>query len=243
MDFKKEPSKPLEVRDNQRMEQNLARRLAVRVVAIALTAFVIYWALPDSGTAELKKMRTAMESARSWRIDTTLSEPTKKVQSTVEVYCPSRVHEVTNASREEGGKQFEESSESYWIEGTLYAKKDSQWVISQEQRSRTASCAYGPRSTDPLLDRLDSVISMGKVRKGNKRSIHGDLCRDWIASVRAPAGWREDFQVCVGDDGLPREVFTPDRQMVETYSEWNVPIRIEAPVAIGVQPVANLNSK
>jgi hypothetical protein len=144
------------------------------------------------------------------------------------------VHEVTNASREEGGNVFEESSESYWIEGTLYSKKDSQWIISQEQRSRTVSCAYGPRSTDALLDRLDSVISMGKVRKGDKRTVNGDLCRDWIASVHAPAGWREEFRVCVGGDGLPREVYTPDRQMVETYSEWNVPIRIEAPISIGV---------
>jgi hypothetical protein len=243
MHFKKEPSKRLEVRDTYRMERDLTRGLAVRVVVIALGATVIYWALPDSGTAELKKMRTMMESARSWRIDTMVSEPTKKLQSTVEVYCPSRVHEVTNGSREEGGKQFEESSESYWIEGTLYAKKGSQWALSQEERSRTASCVYGPRSTDALLDRLDWVISMGKVRKGHKRTVNGELCRDWIASVRAPTGWREDFRVCVGDDGLPREVFTPDRQMVETYSEWNVPIRIEAPVAIGVQPVDNLNSK
>ena len=239
MQFKKRQSRPPEVRDNYRMERNLARSLAARAVTMVLGALVIYWALPDSGTSELKKMRSAMESARSWRIDTIVSEPTKKLQSTVEVYCPSRVHEVTNASREEGGSQFEESSESYWIEGTLYAKKDLQWVTSQEQRSRTASCVYGPRSTDVLLDRLDSVISMGKIRKGDKRSVNGDLCRDWIASVRAPTGWREDFRVCVGDDGLPREVFTPDRQMVETYSEWNVPIRIEAPIAIGMQPAGN----
>jgi hypothetical protein len=165
-----------------------------------------------------------------------VSEPTKKVESTVEVYCPSRIHEVSNASREEGGRHFEESSESYWIEGTSYAKKESQWITSQENRSRTASCSYGPRSNDVLLDRLDSVITMGKVRKGNKRILNGDSCRDWIASVRAPAGWREEFGVCIGDDGLPREVFTADRQMVETYSEWNAPIRIEAPVSIGAQP-------
>ncbi len=218
------------------MERNLTNSLIARVAAFALGAFVIYWALPDSGTAELKKMRTAMQNARSWRIDTVVSEPTKKVESTVEVYCPSRFHEVSNASGQEGGRQFEESSESYWIEGTSYAKKGSQWVISQEERSRTASCVYGPRSTDALLDRLDSVITVGKVRKGDKRTFHGDSCRDWIASVRAPAGWREEFGVCIGDDGLPREVFTTDRQMVESYSEWNVPIRIEAPISIGGQP-------
>jgi hypothetical protein len=218
------------------VERGLTNSLIARLVAFAMGAFAIYWALPDSGAAELKKMRAAMQNARSWRIDTVVSEPTKRVESTVEVYCPSRIHGVSNFSVEQGGRRIEESYESYWIEGTNYAKKGSQWVISQESRSQSASCVYGPRSTDALLDRLDSVIAMGKVRKGDKRVLQGDLCRDWIVSVRAPDGWREEFGVCIGGDGLPREVFTIDRQMVETYSQWNVPIRIEAPIGIGEQP-------
>ena len=221
------------------MERSALNGLAARGVVLVLAALALYWIWPDSGIAALKKMNAAMQNARSWRIDTDVNEPTKKVQSTVEVYCPGRIHEVTNASHEEGGSHFEESSESYWIEGTSYARKDSQWVISQEERSRTASCTYGPRATDALLDRLDPIITMGKVRKGDKRIINGDPCRDWIASVRAPAGWREEFGVCIGDDGLPREAFSPDRQMVETFSDWNVPIRIEAPIAIGQQPANN----
>jgi len=218
------------------MDRKQTNSLAARAVIFGLAVLFIYWALPDSGIAALKKMSAAMQNARSWRIDTVVNEPTKKVQSTVEVYCPSRIHEITTASHEEGGSEFDDSSESFWIEGTSYAKKGSQWVISQQTRSRSASCAYGPRSTDALLDRLDAVITLGKVHKGDKRIVNGDTCRDWMASVRAPAGWREEFGVCIADDGLPREVFSPDRQMVETFSNWNVPIRIEAPIAIGVQP-------
>jgi hypothetical protein len=209
--------------------------LAARVVIFGFVALLIYWALPDSGLSELKKMSAAMQNARSWRIETIVNEPTKKSQSAVEVYCPSRFHEVSSSSREEGGSVFENSSESYWIEGTSYAKKGSQWTISQETRSHSASCAYGPRGTDALLNQLDPIIALGKVHKGDKRIVNGERCRDWIASVRAPDGWRDQFGVCIGDDDLPREVFTPDRQMVETYSDWNIPIRIEAPVTIGVQ--------
>jgi len=220
------------------MERSTTNALVARGVVLALVAGLLYWAWPDSGIAALKKMNSAMQNARSWRVETAVNEPTKKAQSTVEVYCPSRFHEVSTASHEEGGSHLEESSESYWIEGTSFAKKGSQWVISQEERSRSASCTYGPRSTDALLDRLDSVITMGKVRKGDKRVINGDPCRDWMASVRAPAGWREEFGVCIAEDGLPREVFSPDRQMVETFSQWNVPIRIEAPVVLGA-PQAN----
>jgi hypothetical protein len=53
--------------------------------------------------------------------------------------------------------------------------------------------------------------------------------------VPAPAGWREEFVVCIGDDELPREVFTPDRRLVETYSDWNAAIRIEPPPAEDVR--------
>lgn len=220
------------------MDRKLSNTLAARVVIFGLAAALIYWVLPDQGLTALKKMSAAMQNARSWRIETVVNEPTKKLHSTVEVYCPSRVHELTSAVHEEGGSQFEQSSESYWIEGTSYAKKDSKWVISQEERSRTASCSYGPRGTDALLQRLDPIVISGKTRKGEKRIVNGVPCRDWIASVRAPDGWRDEFGVCLGEDNLPQEVFSPDRQMVETYSQWNTPIRIEAPIVLGA-PQAN----
>lgn len=214
--------------------------LVARGVLLALVAVLLYWAWPDSGVAALKKMRAAMQNARSWRINTIVNEPTKKLESTIEVYCPSRFHEVTQGVLEEGGSRLEQSSESYWIEGTSYAKKDSKWVVSQEQRSRAASCSFGPRATDTLLDRLDYVVTSGKVRKGKKRIVDGAPCRDWIASMPAPAGWREEFGVCLGDGDLPQEVFSPDRQMVETYTDWNTPIRIEAPVSIGSSSTESL---
>ena len=215
------------------MDRMLSNSLVSRAVIFALVMILVYWALPDAGPGQFKKMSTAMQNARSWHLETTLTEPTKQVQSTVEVYCPSRFHEVSNSAREEGGEHIEDASESYWIEGTNYARKGSDWVISQQERSRTASCVLGPRRTDALLDRLDPILTMGKIRKGSKRTVGGESCRDWIASVRAPEGWREEFGVCIGDGDLPLEVFTPDRRMVETYSNWNRPVRIEAPVALG----------
>jgi hypothetical protein len=218
------------------MERNLASGLASRVVIFGLLALLIYWAMPDSGVSEMKKMNAAMQNARSWRVQTVLEEPTKNVESMTEVYCPSRVHSVSKAVYDEGGRHFEENSESIWIEGTNYGKKGLRWVTSQEERSRTASCAWGPRGTDTLLQPLDAILIAGKVRKGDKRIVNGERCRDWIASVPAPAGWRDEFVVCIGDGELPREVFTSDRRLVETYTDWNAPIRIEAPPAEELNP-------
>lgn len=213
------------------MERNLGSGLAARVVIFGLLVLLIYWAMPGSGVSEMKKMNAAMQNATSWRVQTVVAEPTKNVESLTEVYCPSRVHTVNKSVLDEGGQHLEDSSESIWIEGTNYAKRGLRWVISQEERYNTATCKFGPRGTDTLLQPLDAILVAGKIRKGDKRIVNGDRCRDWIASVPAPAGWRDEFIVCIGNGGLPLEVFTPDRRLVETYTDWNVPIKIEAPPA------------
>jgi hypothetical protein len=218
------------------MERNLASGLASRLVMFGLVAGLIYWAMPGSGVSEMKKMNAAMQNARSWRVQTVVAEPTKNIESLTEVYCPSRVRTLSKTVLDESGKHYEESSESIWIEGTNYAKKGMGWVTTQEDRSRTASCAYGPRGTDTLLQPLDAILVAGKIQKGDKRIVNGERCRDWIASVPAPAGSRDEFTVCVGDRDLPLEVFTPDRRLVETYTDWNAAIRIEAPPAEELNP-------
>jgi hypothetical protein len=223
------------VADNRHMEGKLASGLAARLVIFGLVALLIFWALPDAGLSALKKMNMALQNARSWRVQTVVTEPTKSVESLTEVYCPSRVRTVNKAVSDEGGRHYEDNSEDIWIDGTSYAKKGYQWVVSQVERSRTASCAMGPRATDALLQPLDLILTTGKIRKGEKRIVNGERCRDWVASVPAPAGWREEFVVCIGDDELPREVFTPDRRLVETYSDWNAAIRIEPPPAEDVR--------
>jgi hypothetical protein len=218
------------------MERNLGSGLAARIVVFGLLALLIYWAMPGSGASEMKKMNAAMQNATSWRVQTVVAEPTKNVESLTEVYCPSRVHSVSKSVIDEGGRHIEDSSESIWIEGTSYAKKGLRWVVSQEERYNTATCKWGPRGTDTLLQPLDAILIEGKIRQGDKRIVNGDRCRDWIASVPAPAGYRDEFIVCVGKGELPLEVSTPDRRLVETYTDWNVPIKIEPPPAEELNP-------
>jgi len=205
------------------MERNLGSGLAARVVIFGLLVLFIYWAMPGSGASEMKKMSAAMQNATSWRVQTVVAEPTKNVESLTEVYCPSRVHMVEKSVLDEGGTHLENSSESIWIDGTNYAKKGMRWETSQEQRYSTATCKYGPRGMDTLLQPLDAILIAGKIRKGDKRYVNGEQCRD-------------EFVVCVGKGELPLEVSTLDRRLVETYTDWNTAIRIEAPPADELRP-------
>src|SRR5215471_5614073 len=211
------------------MERSLANKLAARVVIFGFVGLLIWWTLPDSGISEFKKMNAAMQNAHSWRMRTVVAEPTKNVESLTEVYCPSRIHTQTKSAIEDGGKRIEDNSESIWIEGRAYTRKDNGWLMSGDDRQHTSACMWGPRGNDVMLAQMDTLGVVGKVRKGSKREVEGFPCRDWIASVSAPAGWRDVFGVCVDGDHLPREVFTPDRTEVISYSDWNQPIKIDAP--------------
>ncbi len=214
------------------MERNLAGSLASRAIVFGMVLAFLYYISPDSGVSALKKMNTALNNARSWRVHTLVNEPTKNIESTVEVYCPSRVHSVQRSTITDGGTAIENTSEFIWIEGTNYNRKGLHWTLVHEDRMQTASCSMGPRGSDSMLQSMDLILFNGKVRKGDRRVVEGERCRDWILSVPAPGGgWRDEYGVCVGDHDLPMEVFTPDRRMVETYTDWNVPIKIEAPAA------------
>lgn len=213
------------------MEPNLARSLASRAIVFGLVIVLLYYISPDSGVSALRKMNGALTNARSWKVHTVVNEPTKNIESTVEVYCPSRLHSVQKSKVTDGGMPVESSSEFIWIEGANYHRKGLRWTVTGEERMQTASCAMGPRASDTLLQSLDLILLNGKVQKGGKRLVEGVRCRDWILSVPVPSGWREEYSVCVSDGDLPLEVHTPDRRMVETYSDWNSPIKIEAPPA------------
>ncbi len=215
--------------DTGGMERNLASGLAARVVIFGFVALLIWWVLPSSGVSEFRKMNAAMQNAKSWRMHTVVDEPTKSFDSLTEVYCPSRIHVVTKSTVEQGGTKYEQNSESVWIEGASYTRKDDGWLLTHQDRQNTSACMYGPRGNDALLEQLDIITARGKIRKGGKREVNGFRCRDWIASVPAPAGWRDAFGVCVDSEDLPREVFTSDRSEVITYSDWNQPIKIDAP--------------
>jgi hypothetical protein len=170
------------------MERNLANGLATRVVIFGFLALLIWWILPDSGVSEFKKMNAAMQNARSWRLRTVVAEPTKNIETLTEVYCPSRIHTLTKSETEEGGKRTEQNSESIWIEGTTYTRKDNGWLMSREDQRNTSACMWGPRGNDAMLAQMDTLGVVGKVRKGEKREVDGFACRDWVASVSAPVG-------------------------------------------------------
>ncbi len=215
--------------DTEGMERSLANGLAARAVIFGFVVLLIWWVLPGVGNSEFKKMNAAMQNARSWRAHTVVNEPTKMVDSLTEVYCPSRVHSVVKSSREDGGVRREDSSELIWIEGATYTKRADGWMFSRELQQNTSECMWGARGSDMLLAQMDVIALRGKIRKGSKREVNGFGCRDWIASLPAPAGSREVFGVCVDSDDLPREVFTPDRSEVISYTDWNQPIKIDAP--------------
>jgi hypothetical protein len=116
-------------------------------------------------------------------MDTVVTEPTKKAESTVEAYCPTRFHEASKAVFEQGGEQYAETSESFWIEGTSYAKKGPKWVISQEERVRATAYStrgateYGRAARTDGPDLGDRQGSQGRQEDGERGALPGLDCQ------------------------------------------------------------------
>jgi hypothetical protein len=212
------------------MERNLKSGLIAQAVILGLISAVIYLFLPDAGQSELKRMSAAIQNAHTWRVEVVVSEPTNHEEITIEFYCPTRYHRKDKRVYQEGGQQYEVENESYWLDGVVYGMQGPNLaIVGHDVVPTLSACTHGAQSADHLFDRMDTILATGKVRKSAKRLVNGEPCRDWIASTKAPDGWHDEFGACIGDADLPREIYTPDRQTVETYSEWNFPIRIEAP--------------
>jgi hypothetical protein len=206
----------------------LNRKLASSAVFLVLAGMVIYFLLPDAGGSQFARTDRALQNARSWQSRRLVQEPGKRIEETLEIYCPSRSRHWSKTTVGDSTVELE----TIHIEHTDYTRTGGVWNTWSSSPSRTpnlGTCTWGPRGVDDLLGQMGTVMRIGHIRKAGKRTVNDTSCRDWIASLPVPTGWRDAFLVCVASDDLPVEVATSDRTSVTTYSDWNKLIVIESP--------------
>jgi hypothetical protein len=74
------------------------------------------------------------------------------------------------------------------------------------------------------------MIQRGVFRKGDRITVEGAACRQWIVTLpqRLPNGQLVKETVCLGEkDYLPRQRAV--REGTYTFYDWNMPIEIKAP--------------
>jgi hypothetical protein len=132
-----------------------------------------------------------------------------------------------------GGQQYDLQPKGLWKRGYLNGRS-----ARVTCKGLTAGAGIW------MLPEFDRMVQHGIIDKGDKKTVNGEVCREWRVTLRSRPGpllgrSPEDYEhrtICVGvDDHLPREMTTGSAEHW-TYA-FNTAVKIEAPSALVPEPV------
>jgi hypothetical protein len=74
------------------------------------------------------------------------------------------------------------------------------------------------------------MIRRGIIQKGDKKTVNGVRCREWLVTMKGAPGGLEHDTVCVGlDDHLPYETTVDWMHSRSSFSDYNTALKLEVP--------------
>jgi hypothetical protein len=194
--------------------------------------------LRDSGEKEFRRSLEALKKVNSIHYAMVADAPTQHTEEQADLVCSDdsfhrKTHivahqqdRVFNIDREilgSGGQEYELLSNGMWKRGG--AGLEPAQVTCKR-------LAQGSRAW--IVPDFDEMVAYSVIEKGEKKTVNGEVCREWKVSTRAAGYGRQTL--CLGIvDHLPREVVTFGTGARFTYA-FNTPIEIEAPAAETIAP-------
>ena len=185
------------------------------------------------GKSELDAAFAAKKSAQSWRMQTAVAmHPGSVMLTTIEVACPNRQRIVTTVG--------DTTLEAVRIGGDFYTKdQEGHWTKSQNPHPEWSPCGDAPGDPAPwalvnegreMTTVLDSIAGKGTITRGGTLQLADGPCQQWTLSMEHPGGGHGlTYNFCIsGKDHLMRSVDVG--RLKVTYSDWNAPLKIEAPM-------------
>jgi hypothetical protein len=178
---------------------------------------------------DYQKMQQAMFDARSWRqVMVTTGGSGTQAQVTFEFVRPDRLHEKVTST---GGKTIEEIV----IGADVYTNTGTTWQKVAGGASGQAFLAgiAGAKPGTPEYDQMQqSLKDRGfSIAKGSQSTRNGVPCQEWGTTSSTPP---TSGVICIGlRDNLPVESKSSSGDgstVTVTYSDWNTPITINAPI-------------
>jgi len=211
------------------------------VVRLAIGVPIVTWAAsylgPGSGEKEFQKTLEAMKQVHSFRVAVSASPGTQHNEMLWEVDCNRDLlhyqwhftdssHPETVIARDEihvANQEFDRESDGSW----------SKHQFAMGVRSAKGFCGKLAQGADSyVLPQIATMIQRGVLQKGDKKTVNGVRCREWLVAMRgAPSGLEHDT-VCLGlQDHLPYELTVDWQASRSSFSDYNTPIQIDVPEA------------
>lgn len=221
------------------------------IVRLAVGVAIVGWAasymLTGSGEKEFQKTLDAMRQVHSFRVSETASAGTRHKQMLWEVDCPRGLyhyqwHETDTAI---AGMDMSRD-EVHFATEEYYRSSDGSWSKPRYAREHPAAwfCgALAQGNDNTLMPRIATMIQRAILQKGDKKTVNGVRCQQWLVTMKgAPSGLEHDT-VCIGlEDHLPYELTVDWLQLRASFSDYNAPITFDVPDAVVQQASTNTGS-
>ena len=218
------------------------------VVRLAVGVAIVGWAASylttGSGEKEFQKTLDAMKQVHSFRVAFTANLPTQHNEMLWEVDCDRNVYHyqwhvvqtnsdtTSDMSRDEvhvATEEFDRESDGSWSKPRFTAGgRAARWYCG----------ALAQGNDNGLMPRIATMIQRGILQKGDKKTVNGVRCREWLVTMKGAPGGLEHDTVCLGlEDHLPYEMKVDWQQSRSTFSDYNAAISFDMPES-AVQPTS-----
>ncbi len=216
-----------------------ARLLGVLVLVLWAVSYFV----GDNGEKEFKKTLQAMKQVRSFRAAYVgHMTGTQTSETSWEVDCNRGILRRSDHTLETStNPPAEMRSDQLLVAGKKYVRKDESWSpngFAPEAYSSKWYCVNLAQGTNTnLFPDIATMIQRAILEKGDKKTVNGVRCREWLITMKMGGPEIEHNTVCIGlDDHLPYEMNADYNRAHYSFSDYNTAIPFDLPDA-ALQPV------
>jgi hypothetical protein len=222
--------------------------LGVRLlVALAIMAWVMSYVGPGSGEKDFQRTLDAMKQVHSFRA-AFVANPNTTQHSEIlwEVDCDRGiVHYQSDFAQTSSDPPVEiKEDEVETPKGTYEHKENGSWGPGRAYFGRSAQwyCGHLAQGVDSgVLPQISTMIKRGILQKGDKKTVHGVRCQEWLVTMKNGTAFLDHDKVCFGlEDHLPYELSTEGNLTHFSYSDYNTAIAFDLP-GVAIQPASTHN--
>ena len=211
-------------------------------VGVAIVGWAASYLTGGGGEKEFQKTLDAMKQVHSFRVALTATPGTQHNEMLWEIDCTrDALHyqwhvtdtaTATDMTRDEvhiATQEFDRQSDGSWSKPRYSSGGGS-------AKSYCRNLAQG--SDTNLLPQIATMIKRGVLQKGDKKTVNGVRCREWLVTMKGGTSGLEHDTVCLGvDDHLPYEMTVDWAASRSSFSDYNAAISFDVPEA-ALQPAS-----
>jgi hypothetical protein len=210
------------------------------LLGVAIVAWAASYIGTGSGEKEFQKTLDAMKQVKTFRVGYSAigyPNPNQHNEMLWEIDCGRQiVHYQMHLAETSKTPPLEVNRDEMHVAGLEYDHKpDGSWSSGQYSRANSATgyCRSLADGTDSsVLPQIATMIKRGVLQKGDKKTVNGVRCREWLVTLRGGPSRLEHDTVCLGlDNHLPYEMTTDWNHAHYSISDYNAPIQFDLPAA------------